>query len=134
MGLVSGLWLAVLGILAVPSLIIAKKPNAKELIDKLAPYQGWIGAVSALWGVWGIISAVLNLGMLGTWPILWATLLAVAVVQASLGLLLGVGVLKSFIKDPTAQAKMDALREAGVKVGLNPTEASQLMVEVVRHL
>jgi succinyl-CoA synthetase alpha subunit len=34
----------------------------------------------------------------------------------------------------TAQAKMDALREAGVKVGLNPTEASQLMVEVVRNL
>ncbi len=34
----------------------------------------------------------------------------------------------------TAQAKMDALREAGVKVGLNPTEASQLMVEVVRSL
>jgi hypothetical protein len=107
MGLVSGLWLAVLGVLAVPSLIIAKKPNAKELIDKLTPYQGWIGAISALWGVWGIISAILNLGMLGTWPILWVTLLAVAVVQASLGLLLGVGVLKSFIKDPTAQAKMD---------------------------
>jgi succinyl-CoA synthetase alpha subunit len=31
----------------------------------------------------------------------------------------------------TAQAKMDALRAAGVKVGLNPTEAGQLMVEVV---
>ena len=31
----------------------------------------------------------------------------VMVVQASLGLLLGVGVLKTFIKDPTAQAKMD---------------------------
>ena len=34
----------------------------------------------------------------------------------------------------TAQAKMEALRGAGVKVGLNPTEASQLMVEVVRDL
>ena len=34
----------------------------------------------------------------------------------------------------TAQAKMEALREAGVKVGLNPTEASQLMVEVVKGL
>ena len=34
----------------------------------------------------------------------------------------------------TAQAKMDALREAGAKVGLNPTEAGQLMVEVVRGL
>ena len=34
----------------------------------------------------------------------------------------------------TAQAKMDALRDAGAKVGLNPTEASQLMVEVVNSL
>jgi succinyl-CoA synthetase alpha subunit len=34
----------------------------------------------------------------------------------------------------TAQAKMDALREAGATVGLNPTEAGQLMVEVVRTL
>jgi len=34
----------------------------------------------------------------------------------------------------TAAAKMDALREAGVKVGLNPTEAGELMVEVVAAL
>jgi succinyl-CoA synthetase alpha subunit len=34
----------------------------------------------------------------------------------------------------TAQAKMDALRDAGANVGLNPTEAGQLMVEVVRSL
>src|ERR687897_1560729 len=34
----------------------------------------------------------------------------------------------------TAQAKMEALRDAGAKVGLNPTEAGQLMVEVVRDL
>jgi len=107
MGLVNGLWLVVLGILGAASLIVAKKPNAKELIDKLAPYQGWIGAVSALWGVWGIISAVLNLRLLGIWPILWVTMLADPVLSVALGLLLGVGVLKGFIKDPTAQAKMD---------------------------
>jgi succinyl-CoA synthetase alpha subunit len=34
----------------------------------------------------------------------------------------------------TAQAKMDALRDAGVKVGLNPTEAGDLMAEVVAGL
>src|SRR5205807_9494865 len=32
----------------------------------------------------------------------------------------------------TAQAKMDALPAAGVKVGLNPTEAGQLMLEVLK--
>jgi len=34
----------------------------------------------------------------------------------------------------TAQGKMDALRAAGVKVGLNPTEASDLMAEIVAAL
>jgi hypothetical protein len=107
MGLVNGIWLAVLGILGASSLIIAKKPDAKEMIAKIAPYQGWMGAVSACWGIWGIIGAVLNLGWLAHWPIYWATWLADSVLQAALGLLLGVGTLKTFIKDATAQAKMD---------------------------
>ena len=34
----------------------------------------------------------------------------------------------------TAQAKMDALREAGVKVGLNPTEAGELMADIIKEL
>ena len=53
MGLVNGLWLIVLGMLGASSLVIAKRPDAKHVIAKLAPYQGWIGAVSALWGAWG---------------------------------------------------------------------------------
>jgi succinyl-CoA synthetase alpha subunit len=34
----------------------------------------------------------------------------------------------------TAQAKMEALSEAGVSVALNPTEAGEMMVEIVRGL
>ena len=34
----------------------------------------------------------------------------------------------------TAEAKMEALRDAGVKVGLNPTEAGELMAEIVEAL
>lgn len=34
----------------------------------------------------------------------------------------------------TAQGKMDALAAAGVKVGLNPTEAGELMAEIVKGL
>ncbi|MDQ3176758.1 MAG: succinate--CoA ligase subunit alpha [Actinomycetota bacterium] len=34
----------------------------------------------------------------------------------------------------TAQGKIDALRAAGVEVGLNPTEAGQLMAEIVANL
>ena len=34
----------------------------------------------------------------------------------------------------TAQGKMDALRAAGAEVGLNPTEAGELMVGIVAKL
>ena len=34
----------------------------------------------------------------------------------------------------TAAAKKEALEAAGVEVGKNPTEAGQLMVEVVKEL
>ncbi len=107
MGLIGGLWMIVLGVLGAANLIIARKPEAKELIAKVAPYQGWIGAVSALWGVWGVIGAILGLSWLSTWPILWITYLATALVQLALGLLLGLGVLKTFIKQPQAVAKME---------------------------
>jgi hypothetical protein len=109
MGFVSGIWMAVLGILGAANLIIARKPDAKELIGKIAPYQGWIGAVSALWGIWGIISSILHLGWLSLWPIFWITFLVTALLQAALGLLLGVGVLKTFIKQPQAVEKMDQM-------------------------
>jgi succinyl-CoA synthetase alpha subunit len=34
----------------------------------------------------------------------------------------------------TAQGKMDALAAAGVQVGLNPTEAGELMAGIVKGL
>jgi hypothetical protein len=107
MGLINGLWLAVLGVLGASSLIIARQPDAKELIGKIAPYQGWIGAISALAGVWGVISSVLSLNWLTHSPIYWITFLVNALLLLALGLLLGVGVLKTFISDAQAQARMD---------------------------
>lgn len=111
MGLVAGLWMIVLGVLAAANLIIAKKPDAKQYIDKLAPYQGWIGAISALWGGWLIISSILNLGWLSVVPIWWITYLANAILLFALGLLLGIGVIKTFVTQPQAVQKMDQLIE-----------------------
>ncbi len=109
MALGFGVWLTLLGILGASNLIIAKKPDAKELIAKLAPYQGWMGAGAALTGVYWLVMAVLSIGMLASHPIAWITHVAVSVILASLGLLLGVGVLKTFVKQPQAVAKMDMM-------------------------
>ena len=101
-----GLWLIVLGALAVPNLIL-RKPELKSTLDKITPYQGWIGAISALWGLWGIIFSVLNLSWLTSAPIWWMTLTANNVLVFALGMLLGIGTLKTFIKNAEAQKRMD---------------------------
>lgn len=105
--IINAAWMIVLGILGAASLIIAKKPDAKALIDKLTPYQGWIGAVSVFWGLWGIVNSVLSLGWLTTMPIAWVTYLAESAICLILGLLLGISVIKTFIKQPQALEKMD---------------------------
>src|SRR5215468_2213849 len=60
------------GILAASALIIARKPNAKELIDKLTPYQGWIGVVMFGWGIWEILGCLRFMSLLSVRPGLWA--------------------------------------------------------------
>lgn len=102
--MIYGITLILLGLLAVPSLLLSKKPNAKELFDKVAPYQGWIGVVFAIWGVWGIISAVLGIGLLATIPVYWVTWLLVSVVEAALGFILGYGLIAKHALSKNAAA------------------------------
>lgn len=105
--MVHGIWLALLGVLAVPNLVLSKRPDAKDLLAKITPYQGWIGFASAFWGLWLLLTIVLHLGAYMHVPVAMLILVADGALQASLGFILGVGVMKTFIKDPTAQAKMD---------------------------
>lgn len=104
--MIYGIALILLSLIAVPSLILSKKPNAQELLDKVAPYQGWIGVVFCFWGVWAIISAFLHMGLLTTAPVWWFTLLAAGVVEATLGFILGYGTISKYILGNSEEAKV----------------------------
>lgn len=108
-----GITLILLSIIAVPSLILAKKPDAKELLEKVEPYQGWIGLAFCFWGIWGVITAILNIGWLSVWPVWWITLLAGNLIEAILGFMLGFGLINKFFlsKNEAAKAKANQLRE-----------------------
>ena len=105
----TGLWLALLGVLAAPNLIISKKPEAKEIIAKLAPYQGWIGAVSAVWGLIKLIGTFKYFDWFSVIPIGIITMLLSALLTLALGLLLGIGVIKTFVSSEDAKAKIDEM-------------------------
>ncbi|WP_273567869.1 hypothetical protein [Maribacter halichondriae] len=108
-----GISLVLLSIIAVPSLILSKKPNAKELLAKIEPYQGWIGIVFCFLGVWGVITAILNLNWLSLAPIWWVTILLGNLVSATLGFMLGSGLInKLFLSNnESAKAKAEEFRE-----------------------
>jgi len=93
MGIVNGLVLVVLGALCIPSLVAQKSPNAKELLDKVVPFQGIIGFVAFIWGVWVIIQCIIGLGWIGwAFPlglIRWITYLANGVLLLAGGAILG---------------------------------------------
>jgi hypothetical protein len=104
MGLFTGIVLLVLGVLAAAGSIVAKRPDAKQYIEKLVPYQGWIGFVCCIWGVWIIISSLLNLNWLSFVPIWWITFAATGVLEFTLGLLLGYALLSQHLLSKNAEA------------------------------
>ncbi|MBL4685108.1 MAG: hypothetical protein JKY37_11005 [Nannocystaceae bacterium] len=100
--------LFILGALGASNLIIARKPSAKELLAKVAPYQGWLGAGMAVYGIYNIVFwVILGIGYLTTNPVGYIVGSAVSVMMFALGMLFGVGTLKTFVKQPQAVAKMD---------------------------
>lgn len=108
-----GITLILLSIIAVPSLLLSKRPDAKDILAKIEPYQGWIGIILCFYGVWGIVSSVLNLGWITTFPIWWATLLAGSLIQTILGFMLGFGLINKYFlsKNEAAKEKAVILRE-----------------------
>ena len=89
------------GLLGAANLIIAKKPNAKDLIEKLTPYQGWIGVVLVLWGIWDLIGVLRSLG---TFSVFWLVWLVTAVTELALGFLLGYGLISKYVLGSSPQA------------------------------
>ncbi len=117
--MIYGITLILLSIIAVPSLILSKKPNAKELLEKVEPYQGWIGIIFCFWGIWGIVSAVLNIGWLTSAPIWWGTLMAGSVVEACLGFLLGFPLINKLFLSGNEKAREKA---AGIRAKVAPRQ------------
>ena len=110
-GLVLGASTIAGGILAASAFIVARRPDAKEMIDKLTPYQGWLGFVLFFWGAWIAFWVMTNLGLFQ--PLFLVLALALATVNVSVGFLLGFGLITKYAlsKNEAAMIRGQYLRK-----------------------
>ncbi len=95
------------GVLAASSLIIARKPDAKQVFDKIAPYQGFLGVGLVAVGVWGIVRLLPHLDALMSAPLTLGITIAAIALDLAIGFLLGYGLFNRWFlsKNAAAQAK-----------------------------
>lgn len=121
--LLLALLLIVAGALAAASLIVQKQPNAREAIAKLVPFQGIIGIILLLWGLWQLIDLLRYFGLLMQFfPITAIAYLAAVLVSIGLGILLGYGLIQQYVLSKNADASRsgEAVRAklSGIQVPL----------------
>ena len=93
------------GVLGAASMIVKAKPNAQELIDKLAPHQGYIGMVLFFWGIWDLIRLIGSVGLImKVFPLFGIAFIVAAVTELLLGFLLGFGLITKYALSKNQQA------------------------------
>ena len=110
MNYIEPLLLIAAGILAASALIIAKKPSAAELINKLSPYQATIGVVLLAWNLYWFfhIGPGLLFKSLGSLP--GITLFAMIASGLVLGFMFGMPQIAKWIPgESNAEAKASQL-------------------------
>jgi hypothetical protein len=93
MDLIAPLLLIVGGILAISNLIVAKKPDAKVMLDKLVPFQAGIGIALLAFGLYNLITGFTGtpsvFQLISFAPVIGLTALALIVASILLGFLFG---------------------------------------------
>lgn len=120
------------GLLAMSSLLVGKSPGAADKLAKLAQYQGWIGLTMFFWGVWELISSILNISLMGEAPLRWVFWMLSGVADFSVGLLLGFGLISTYVfrGNQMAIEKGAMVREKLVKFQV-PLGALAIVVSVI---
>lgn len=99
--------LIILGIAAAPSIILARKPDAKATLDKIVPIQGWLGVLVCLVGIWRLIQGIIYIEVLTIAPVVWIIWIIVAAVEAILGFIMGFGLINTYVlsRNPKTEEK-----------------------------
>ena len=96
------------GLIAASSFVIARKPDAKELFDRLAPYQGFIGIGMLTVGILWLLQVLPHIAdILKAAPLQGGVTLGALVCTILVGFVLGYGLLSKYVlsRSEVAQEK-----------------------------
>jgi hypothetical protein len=109
----SNFYIALLGgILCASNLIIARLPRAKEYIDRITPYQGWLGVGMTVWGVINLKDVPAMIKGVGAMPVSMIAAIAMTFLLIACGFILGFGLISKYLlsKNPRAEERGEVLR------------------------
>ncbi len=106
------------GILAASSLIVAKKPDAKEMIAKIAPYQATIGIILLVWGIYNFIriGPKYAIDVIKAAPLLGIDIIAMLATSVLLGIMFGMPMLAKMSASGAAKGEQMAKKLAPFQV------------------
>ena len=100
--------LVVLAAFGLMGFVAARQSALGARLQALAPYQGVVGVIALAWGLLSLIRLVANLGVMLTLPLQLAIQATAIVVHIALGLILGLGLLRTFAGE-AATSKLDSV-------------------------
>jgi hypothetical protein len=106
------------GLIGASALIIARRPDAKDVIDKLLPFQGLIGIVLLLWGVVDVFGVIRSMRWMSIAPFWWLVFVVSTLVELGLGFLLAYSLITKFT---SGQASEKAAQAYGRLAGYQST-------------
>ena len=107
------------GALAASPIILGKRPDAKTLMDKLAPFQGVIGIVAIVLGIISAIDLIPNIGVLFKARFIYALAALLAMLcELGLGFILGYGLIDRYVLKGGGAGVLKAIEPFKVLGGL----------------
>jgi hypothetical protein len=114
MDLIEPILLILGGILACSALIVAKKPDAKEMIAKIAPYQATIGIILLVWGIYNFIriGPGLAIDLIKIVPLFGIDIIAMLACSVLLGIMFGMPMMAKMSAQGAAKGEQMAKKLA----------------------
>lgn len=109
--MIEGILMIIIGIIAAMSLITSVLNDSKKVLHLINPFQGYFGIFALCWGIWGIVSLLLDLSWVLQSPVWRITLFIIYIIEVVIGFISTFSLFSKYIlkRSDVAQNKAEEL-------------------------